>query len=87
MQPVSRSIRLLAGLAALLVPIAGLAFVALISATVVASLGLIEARESEQRALSAAAVAERERRTADETTAFLVDLFRAADPINEAGLR
>lgn len=69
-----------------LVVAAGVAIVALISATVVANLGLIEARKSEQRALSAAAVAERERRTADETTAFLVDLFRAADPINEAGL-
>lgn len=69
-----------------LVVAASVAIVALISATLVAGLGLIEARESEQRALAAAAVAERERRTSDETTAFLVDLFRAADPINEAGL-
>lgn len=69
-----------------LVAAAGLAVVALLGATVLAGLGLMEARESERRALASAAAAERERRAAEATSEFVVDLFRAADPINEAGL-
>lgn len=68
-----------------LVAAAGLAVVALLGATVLASLGLMEARESERRALASAATAERERRAAEATSEFVVDLFRAADPINESG--
>lgn len=69
-----------------LVSAAGLAVVALVGATVLAGLGMMEARESERRALASAAVAERERLAAESTSEFVVDLFRAADPINESGL-
>ena len=69
-----------------LVAAASLAVVALLGATVLASLGLMEARESERRALASAATAERERRAAEATSEFVVDLFRAADPINESGV-
>ncbi|MEN1728983.1 MAG: protein kinase [Pseudomonadota bacterium] len=59
---------------------------ALLIGTVLASYGLLQARDSEQRALAAAEQAESERQAAEETTAFLVDLFRAADPANDPGL-
>jgi serine/threonine protein kinase/tetratricopeptide (TPR) repeat protein len=68
-----------------LVVAAGLVVVALLGATVLASLGLMEARESERRALASAATAERERLAAEATTEFVVNLFRAANPMNESG--
>lgn len=69
-----------------LVAAASLAVVALLGATLLASIGLIQARESERKALASTATAERERRAAEATTEFVVDLFRAANPMNGSGL-
>ena len=58
---------------------------ALVTSTVVAGLGLLEARESERKALLAATQAEQARQVAESTSEFLVDLFTSADPRAQAG--
>ncbi|NKI34900.1 serine/threonine protein kinase [Wenzhouxiangella sp. XN79A] len=68
-------------------PVAATAAVgmALIGGAVVALFGLQQARESEQLALAAAEQARAERETAEKATAFMVELFQAADPRENAG--
>lgn len=56
-----------------------LILIALVAGSIIAGVGLIEARQ-------AAAVAERERHSAQAATGFLVELFQAADPRNNPGL-
>jgi len=58
---------------------------ALVVSTVIAGLGLLEARESERKALQAATEAEQARRVAESSSEFLVELFTSADPRAQPG--
>ncbi len=64
---------------------AAVVVLALFASTVVAGLGLLEARESERRAVLAAAEAEQARQVAESTSEFLIDLFTSADPRAQPG--
>ncbi len=67
--------------AAAAVVVAGLAI-----SGIVATLGLLEARRAEARAVAAAERAQIERRSAQSTAGFLIELFHASDPRVNPGL-
>jgi len=69
-------------------PVAAAAVVTLglLLSVILAGLGLMEARRAESKALMAADQAEQQRQVSDEVTRFMVNLFRAADPVQEPGL-